>query len=218
MKYGAPLFVDQLSGKVGGVVFSNSRSGPTVRVRVKPSNPSSTRQAAVRADLTNAARQFKNLSVTDAADWNLAAAGVTLPNGLGGTFHPSGISYYTQLATVFLANNPAGTPPATPPASAFTDDTVGVVGSGGVGSVTFNPDAANTAGTTTEFLTAFLPSRNRAVKPNMYRVQEYHVFASGADNVVITSPAGWYALAHRFVDIATGQRGPLHQDGIFQVT
>lgn len=218
MKYGAPLLVDQLSGKVGGVVFSNSRSGPTIRVRVKPSNPSSDSQVAVRAAMTNASRQFKDFASADAAAWNSAAVGVTLPNGLGGSFHPSGISYYCQLATVFLAIDPTGTPPTAPPSSPFTDDTIGIVGSGGVGSVTFNPDAANTAGITTELLIAPLASRNRAVKPNMYRVNRYHVFASGADNVVVTEPAGYYALAYRFVEIATGQRGPVHALGTFQVT
>lgn len=217
-RFGAPLLTDVIRGKIGGVVFAKARSGPTIRVRVRPANPNTTRQSEVRAALTNAARGYKDLSSTDAEAWRFAATGISLPNGVGGQFQPSGINYYTQLTAVFLAVTPSGTPPTTPPSSPYTGDTIGVAGAGGVGVVTFDPTAANTAGSTTELLVARLPAPNRLPRPGDYRVEEYHVFTGGADVVSITEPAGYYALAYRFVEISTGQRGPLVVLGTFQVT
>jgi hypothetical protein len=218
MKYGAPLFVDELSGKVGGVVFSRARSGPTVRVRVTPHNPRSAAQLATRAALTKASREFKALSSTDADGWNNFGLGIVFANGMGGTYHPSGIQAYVQLATVFLAINPTGTPPTTPPSSPYAGDTIGVTGGGGTAEVTFTPSAANTSGSTTELLIQPLPSINRKPSPGGYRTVEYHVFTGSSDVVTITEPVGYYALAYRFVKIATGERGPLVALGTFQAT
>jgi len=210
--------VDVMRGKLGGVVFTKSRSGPTVRVRVRPANPATAAQINARANITDASRAYKALSSADAQAWRDYGLTFTIPNGVGGQFNPSGINAFTQLAAVYLAVNPGGTAPVTPPGSPYEGDTITVAGADGSGLVTFNPSAANTAGSTTELLVAKLLSPNRMVQLNDYRVVEYHVFTSGADNVDVTEPVGDYALAIRFVKIATGERGPLIALGTFQST
>lgn len=217
-KYGAPLFVDVMSGKIGGIVMTKARSGPTIRVRAIPSNPNTAAQAAARAALVTSARAYKNLSTSDAQEWRDYADGLSFPNGVGGQFAPSGISAFVQLAAVFLAVDPTGTPPSTPPATAYEGDTIAVTGSGGVGQVSFDPSAANTAGSTTELLYAPLKSVNRVAPNNAFKTAEYHVFTGALDVVDVTLSPGYYSLAYRFVKIATGQRGPLVVLGTFQVT
>lgn len=217
-KYGAALFVDTISGKLGGIVMSRGRSGPTIRVRAIPTNPNTTAQAAARAALAKAAREFKALSSADAASWRAYGLSLSFANGVGGQFAPSGISAYVQLASVFLAIAPSGTPPTTPPGSAYTGDTITVTGAGAVGGVTFTPSAANTSGSTTELLYQPLKSPNRVPSNKAFKTAAYHVMTGSSDVRTVTLPVGYYSLAVRFVKIATGQRGPLVVLGTFQST
>lgn len=216
-KYGAPINVDVISGKIGGVVFSNSRSGPTIRVRVRPVNPQSAGQTEVRAAMVKAARDYKNLSAADAEAWRFAATSLSFPNGVGGQFAPSGINFFTQLAAVFYRIDPGGTAPLLPPASDYSGDSNVITGANDVGGVTFTSDAANGADQVTELLYQYLGSGNRMPSANQYTVAAYHDYSAAGD-FDFALPAGFYSLAYRSVLITTGQRGPLTVIGTFQST
>lgn len=218
MKYGAPLLTDVMRGKLGGVVFTKARSGPTVRVRIKPGNPRTTAQIDVRANLTAASREWGTLSSSDVDAWNFAASALTFPNGLGGSFVPTGNMRYMQLTAKFFQINGITSPPTTPPTTPFTGDTITIAGAGGSGVVTFDPSAANTSGVTTELFIQRLLGVNRRLQPNAYRHAQFHVFTGGSDVVSISLPAGTYALGYKFCLIATGEQTGLFALGTFQVT
>lgn len=217
-RFGAPLLVDEIRGKIGGVVFGGSRSGPSIRVRTTPSNPRTIHQSGVRSNLATAALAFKALSTTNAGLWNTAANSLTFSNGVGGSFKPSGINYFVQLASVFLAVTPGGSIPTTPPASPMASEPVTLTPAGAAGKITFTASAPNTSGITTEFLVQPLISQNRQPQFGNYRIQGYHAYVSGTLGHDVTLPPGDYATAYRFVKIATGERSALVQSGSFQVT
>lgn len=201
----SPL-VGQVRGKAGSVVFTKGRSGATVRTRVKPKNPRTTGQAAQRNLLTTTARQFKNLSTSNAAAWNAAAALVVFHNGVtGAAYHPSGMTYYNKLSIRYLESTPAGTPPTTPPSSAFAGDTITITAAGGSGAITFTGSAQQGAGIKTYFLTQRLASANRQPSPKGYRVTKIAAIPATPFQVTDSLPAGIYAVGYFFVLTATGQ-------------
>lgn len=83
MKFKSTLLTEA-SGGIAGLVFSHNKGGMYVRARTIPTNPASTRQAAVRSLMNQAAnRWIDKLTVQQRADWAAYAEVVTLPNVLG---------------------------------------------------------------------------------------------------------------------------------------
>lgn len=74
----------QLSGKLGGVVYSHNRFGPYVRSRAVPVNPSTSRQDEVRGFVTDLATRWLNtLTPEQRAAWEVYAANVKVTNRMG---------------------------------------------------------------------------------------------------------------------------------------
>jgi len=93
--------VGEARGKIGGVVLSHSRAGPTARVWSKPVDPCSAPQQNVRGiNSTLHKHWIRVLTNTQRIAWNTLATHTVFSNRLGKQFHLSG----QQL---FIRNNGA---------------------------------------------------------------------------------------------------------------
>lgn len=202
--------VNEVRGKIGTVVFSSAKNGPTARVKAGVRNPDTGNQRAVRSYLTKAAKTFKGMTTAQADAWNVFGAAQIRHNPVTGeTYRLSGISAFVELATKFLQLTPNGAIPMTPPTAEFTGDTITLTALAGTGQVTFTASAANTLGVTTEVLLQKLPSKNRKPGPDGYVHAGWKAFTLGSLDLVVSIPAGYYAAAYRFVKANTGQASPL---------
>jgi len=213
------VILQSLAGKAGNAVFSRSKEGVILKPRVKGINPNTPAQQAVRANLREAATAFKNFTASQVAAWRNYAANQTKHNSVTGkSYNPTGVNAFTALASKFLQVNPGGTIPTTPPASAFSGDSITVTCSAGTGKVTFAASAANSTDVVTEFLLQPLASPNRKPQKNGYRSRGFFAFTSGTLTHDVTVPPGYFAAAYRFVNSATGQETPLVPIGVQSVT
>lgn len=90
-------FVVDARGKINGNVYSKNKGGAYARVRVKPSNPRSSFQSAVRAILTAFSQGWKALTPTQIAGWNQAAINFPKSNRVGDRHIINGNSLYVSL-------------------------------------------------------------------------------------------------------------------------
>ncbi len=200
------VLLEGLRGKAGSVVFVNTKDGVIVRPRVSPANPRTAGQISARSNLSHAATLFKNMTQANAEQWSQHAQTQNSRNSETGKSRPlSGITAFTQLTSKFLQVNPGGTVPMTPPATAFTGDTVTITTQAHDGGLTFTASDANADGVTTELLLQRLPSQNRTPTHNGYRTKRFYTFTDGALSIVVPTTPGWYVPAVRFVNTATGQ-------------
>lgn len=86
--------VDGLRGSVGGVTFSQSYGVATVRAKPRPPRPVHASQANTQRLTAAAANAWALLSSGSRAPWDAYAATVDLTNGLGQTYHPTGMQCY----------------------------------------------------------------------------------------------------------------------------
>ena len=207
MKAKLSMAFEDLRGKDGNVVIRKGRSGLTLTPRRTPSNPKTVAQRSVRANLSKAARTFKSMTVSQAAAWEAAAAGIVRSNPISGdSYQMTGINLFVEYTTKFLQATPGGTIPMAPPTTPFAGDTITLSAtSGEPGKLTFTASAANAAGVTTEILIQRLASPHRNPQPGAYRHASFKAFASGSLTEALTLPAGYYATGYRFVNLATGQ-------------
>ena len=200
------VLFNSLRGKAGRVVFARSKDGTVIKPRVTARNPRTPAQVAVRTNLSKSASAYKNMTPAQVSTWLSYANSITKHDGrTGKAYQPSAITAFTALASKFLQANPVGVVPMTPPAAAFAGDVVLVAAVGAAGKVTFTASAANAAGVTTEMLLQPLKSRNRTPQPKGYRTRAFQAFAVGTLSNIVTTAAGWYVPAYRFVNSATGQ-------------
>lgn len=91
----------QASGSVGGLTFGHNRGGLYMRARSIPVNPNTTRQAAVRAGLTQAVNNWNSvLTPAERAEWTTYAANTPVTSKLGDALTLSGQQMYIRTATV----------------------------------------------------------------------------------------------------------------------
>lgn len=90
------IIVD-MRGKINGNVYSKNKGGAYVRTRVKPSNPRSTFQTAVRATLTAFSQGWKALTSIQIAGWNQGAINFPKSNRVGDRHIINGNSLYVSL-------------------------------------------------------------------------------------------------------------------------
>tara|TARA_R110000868_G_scaffold42833_1_gene144465 strand:+ start:271 stop:957 length:687 start_codon:yes stop_codon:yes gene_type:complete len=90
-------FLADIRGKVAGTVFSKNRGGAYARTKVSPINAQTTRQSAVRSQLTSWAQAFRSLSASQIASWNSAVSNFTSTDVFGDVKTPSGINLYVKL-------------------------------------------------------------------------------------------------------------------------
>ena len=198
--------VDAIRGKAGSAVFVQGRTGPVLKPRVKPANPKTAAQQAVKGYLGNSSKGYKNLTTANVALWKAYGQSVTKHNQrTGKAYTQTGINAFNSISAKFYQINPTGNFPATPPAAAFTGDTITVTAAGGASSVIFTGSAADSANIRTEFLLQPLKSKNRTPASKGYKSKGFIAFAAGALSATTFVPSGWYVPAYRFVNALTGQ-------------
>lgn len=105
-----------ISGKVGNVVFARGRGGAIVRNFVKPVNPQSDLQTAVRSTLAGLSAQWNNLVQADHDAWSTAAAQSPQPNrvGLNSALPPLALFQKVNIGRVLNGLDVVTTPPSMP--------------------------------------------------------------------------------------------------------
>jgi hypothetical protein len=94
----APIISD-LSGKLENTVFTMGRSVLALRTRVKPFNPQTSYQTAVRALFANWTAKFRALTAQQITDWNKFALTLKKANVFGVPYHSTGHKMYVAYNT-----------------------------------------------------------------------------------------------------------------------
>ena len=111
--------LDAIRGKLGGVVYSQSRSVATQRKRLKPRNPQTPYQTAIRANMSQYSKSWADLTDNQRNSWIAAAKTFTKKNIFGGTYNTTGNKLFvaynmeatlnglgSQIATYFVPTPP----------------------------------------------------------------------------------------------------------------
>lgn len=112
IKWGA-IVVDG-RGKLGGHVFTKTRSGATMRTKVTPVNPQTTAQAAARSRLGSQSQAWRGLTEAQRLGWNALAEEVVKTNIFGDNYSPSGKNLFTGYNSnlLFVGVSPLSDAPA----------------------------------------------------------------------------------------------------------
>ena len=94
----APIISD-LSGKLENTVFTMGRSVLALRTRVKPFNPQTSYQTAVRAAFANWTAKFRALTEANIISWNAFALTLKKANIFGSAYHSTGHKTYVAMNT-----------------------------------------------------------------------------------------------------------------------
>lgn len=95
IKWGA-IVVDG-RGKLGGHVFTKTRSGATMRTKVTPVNPQTTAQASARSRLGGNSQAWAQLSESQRRGWNELASESARTNIFGDQYFPTGKNLFTSV-------------------------------------------------------------------------------------------------------------------------
>ena len=88
--------VEAMRGKTGGIVYVNGKTGPYTRARVKPRNPKTDSQSAIRQEMRNYAKQWKASTVNQTA-FNNYASTHAVQNHMGKSTHISGFNWFVKM-------------------------------------------------------------------------------------------------------------------------
>jgi len=89
--------VGQVSGRLGATIFSHNKGGPYVRNGSIPTNPNTTYQQNIRANLANRSQEWAGLTDTQRMAWGAWAVENPVRNRLGKAVQLSGQQSYIQL-------------------------------------------------------------------------------------------------------------------------
>jgi hypothetical protein len=103
IKGGSPL--GELSGKMGGLVFSRNKGGAYVRQYVIPVNPNTVAQVNARAAFGSSAANWHNFNANEKARWQNYAEGIFSPLLQPNMGQFSGINAFTSLSNVVANAN-----------------------------------------------------------------------------------------------------------------
>lgn len=197
--------VGPISGRLGGVVFSDTPWGMTMRELPERSRRVSGAQAEVRMRMTRAAAAFRGMTLQQAAAWRAYAESLNgdKPQSRKG----GGISAqqaFNALTTKLLQIDPEAEIPLTPPSDPFGGDALTFTLASAPGGVQVTADRPNTPGVVTELLLQRLPSVHCRTYLQRYRTALFTRFDAGLSVLLPCSPGVW-AVGVRFVRASTGQ-------------
>ena len=95
IKWGA-IVVDG-RGKLGGHVFTKTKSGATMRTKVTPVNPQTAAQASARSRLGGNSQAWAGLNEDQRRGWNALASETSKTNIFGDQYFPSGKNLFTSV-------------------------------------------------------------------------------------------------------------------------
>lgn len=84
-------------GKLGGHVFTKTKSGATMRTKVTPVNPQTSAQASARSRLGGNSQAWAGLSEDQRQGWNALASETSKTNIFGDQYFPSGKNLFTSV-------------------------------------------------------------------------------------------------------------------------
>ena len=202
---------DGLRGRLGNIVYSQTQSGETIaRAYAPPRQPNTPKQARTKAAMGRAGQAWRDLTPEQAAAWQDYALSLTTTDaGTGRARTPRPQNVFTALALKLQQRNPAAVLPVLPPSQAFFGDGIRVTISGGSGEMVFTASGPNSANVATELLIQPLPSIHRKPEAAKHRSAAFVDFGLGILDFGLPADAGIYAAAVRFVQVETGQAGPL---------
>lgn len=89
--------VSEVSGRVGGLVFSHNAGGPYIRQGSIPTNPNTTFQQSVRTNVATLSVMWNDtLTQAERDAWEVYAANVKLTNRIGEQVNVSGIAMFVR--------------------------------------------------------------------------------------------------------------------------
>ena len=105
--------ITDIVGSIGGTTFARNRSGLYMRSRVKPINPKSARQSAIRAIVAQVSAHWSNtLTAIQRAAWAVFAAAIPAKNKLGETIYLTGFNQFVKSNIALLNGGKAIVPTA----------------------------------------------------------------------------------------------------------
>lgn len=125
----------EMSGTIGGEVYSRNRGGTYIRAWARPTNPNSPAQQAVRTNLADVVVMWMGLTALQRASWETYGANVAMTNRLGDTVYLTGQQHFIRSATVFARMGEAVVPDGPTVFSLPEVGTVTVAGTAGVAGV-----------------------------------------------------------------------------------
>lgn len=87
----------EISGKVGGNIFSRNKGGAYIKKFSKPTNPATAKQSALRNKLSLASKAWANLDREVKDAYNNWAADHPVLNRLGESIHLSGFGWFQRV-------------------------------------------------------------------------------------------------------------------------
>jgi len=98
--------ISDITGKVGGNIFSRNRYGLSVRAFTKPVNVNSTLQQAARAAMASLVERWSStLTAAQRTAWGLYADSVAVQNKLGETVYLTGQNMYVRTNCILVQNS-----------------------------------------------------------------------------------------------------------------
>lgn len=123
MKVKFGMIIVDGSGKLGGHVVTQTKSGKAIRTKSSPVNRRSNAQQSVKSIFAANAQAFRGLTTAQIAAWNSASADWKLKNYFGDVMQLSGMALYQRLnANIVKAGGAViSDPPAQVPVEAIGD-------------------------------------------------------------------------------------------------
>ena len=112
IKFG--MMMTDARGKLGGHVFTKTRSGATIRTKVTPTNPQTSAQGTVRGLFGNLSRFWALLTLSEQLSWNGVVGEYKKTNAFGDQYQPSGKNLFQMVNTNL---NTVGAPQTNTPPS-----------------------------------------------------------------------------------------------------
>ena len=89
--------VSEVSGRLGGIIFSHNAGGAYIRQASIPTNPNSPEQAVVRAAVAQLSAEWSgSMDQPQRESWELYASNVKLTNRVGDQVNVSGLAMYVR--------------------------------------------------------------------------------------------------------------------------
>ena len=167
------------SGKIGGHVVAKNRGGAYLRTKTTPTNPNTSYQAAARANLSQFATAWKELSESNRLSWANAVTQWKSTDIFGDIKNPSGINLYTKvnlnLASIALPGINTAPSKIEVPFSPLLSATIDVSGNETI----LEFDNSNIDGKTIQVWGTPAVSQGVSFVKNQYRAFGYGVVSAG---------------------------------------
>ena len=170
MKTKLSPIIDDMRGKLGGVVASKGTGGTYFRSRVIPMNPKTVDQVAARNKLTTYSQAWAGLTANQRTQWNDAVSLWQSTGIFGNKVTPSGFNLYVKLNVnlAIVSGVAIDVPPAIPAVPACSSLS-GTQAAGGATILTFAPDPF-TAGSRLIVMGTAPMSQGRSSAGSKYRI------------------------------------------------